>query len=195
MPGLLRELSPPQRPRVGLAGLLAGLVASVIGLGTVTGIELIGGKTLSSMIWSCPERIPARKSHPVARVSILGGRPSGEQPVAPGNEQQVPGEPNRQPAGPGAGGGAGQDPAGCEPLAARRRARDGRSRATRQRLREGTRCKTGERQRKRGPGLVPVLFSLVKGDGQPLDPQRDLGTLLCIPLHGPCAARRLARWV
>ena len=32
-------------------------------------LELIGGKTLSSMIWSCRERIPARKSHPVARVS------------------------------------------------------------------------------------------------------------------------------
>src|SRR5215210_803845 len=88
-----------------------------------------------------------------------------------------------------------QAPAVCEPLAARRRAREGRSRATRQRLREGTRCKTGERQRKRGPVLTPVLFSLVKGDGQPLDPQRDLGTLLCIPLHGLCAARRLARWV
>ncbi len=69
MPGFLRELSSLQRPRVCLAGLLAGLVATVIGLGTVTGIELIGGKTLSSMIWSCPERIPARKSHPVARVS------------------------------------------------------------------------------------------------------------------------------
>ena len=69
MPGFLRELPPPQRPRVLLAGLLAGLLATVIGLGTVTGIELIGGKTLSSKVWSCPERIPARKSHPVARVS------------------------------------------------------------------------------------------------------------------------------
>jgi hypothetical protein len=52
MPGFLRELPSLQRPRVRLAGLLAGLVATVIGLGTVTGIELIGGKTLSSMIWS-----------------------------------------------------------------------------------------------------------------------------------------------
>jgi hypothetical protein len=69
MPGFLRELPSLQRPKVRLAGLLAGLVATVIGLGNVTGIELIGGKTLSSMIWSCPERIPARKSHPVARVS------------------------------------------------------------------------------------------------------------------------------
>ena len=65
---------------------------------------------------------------------------------------------------------AGRDLAGCKPLAARRRARDGRSRATRQRLREGTRSGTGERRRKRGPVLTPVLFSLVKGDGQPLEP-------------------------
>jgi hypothetical protein len=34
---------------------------------------------------------------------------------------------------------------------------------------------------------MPVLFSLVKGDGQPLESplnQGFFGTLLCIPLHG-----------
>lgn len=118
VPGFLRELPSAQRRRVLLGGLLAGLAATVIGLGTVTGIELVGGKTLSCMVWSCPEDSGSDESSGSSGLSIFGGRsyasptntqsaPSGEQPVAPGNEQQVPGPPNGQPAVPGAGG-AGQ---------------------------------------------------------------------------------------
>jgi hypothetical protein len=69
------------------------------------------------LVWSCPENSGSDGSSANSGLSIFGGlsyesptnirsAPSGEQPVAPGNEQQVPGPPNRQPAGPGAGGGA-----------------------------------------------------------------------------------------
>ena len=131
VPGFLKELPSAQRRRVLLAGLLAGLVATVIGLGTVTGIEFAGGKTLSCLVWSCPDDTDSEESSSSSGLSIFGGRsgsspdtrnvPSGGQPVAPGNEQQVPGQPNGQPVQPG--GGAGQpdgtpqDPAqpGAEP--------------------------------------------------------------------------------
>jgi hypothetical protein len=112
MPSFLRELPSAQRRRVLLAGLLAGLVATVIGLVAVTGIELAGGNTLSCLVWSCPEDADSEVSSRSSGLSIFGGYsygsstdtrsvPSGEQPVAPGN-QQLPG----QPAQPG--GGAGQ---------------------------------------------------------------------------------------
>ncbi len=102
-----------------LAGLLAGLMATVIGLGTVTGIELVGGKTLSCLVWSCTDDSTSEESSSSSSLSIFGGRsygsstdtrsvPSGEQPVAPGNQQQVPGQSNGQPAQSGASGGAGQ---------------------------------------------------------------------------------------
>src|ERR687894_436511 len=131
VPGFLRDLPSAQRRKVLLAGLLAGLVAAVIGLGTVTGIELAGGKTLSCLVWSCPDDTDSEESSSSSSLSIFGGRsgsspdtrnvPSGGQPVAPGNEQQVPGQPNEQPVQPS--GGAGQpdgtpqDPAqpGTEP--------------------------------------------------------------------------------
>ena len=125
VPGFLKELPSAQRRRVLLAGLLAGLVAMVIGLGTVTGIELAGGKTLSCLVWSCPDDTNSEESSSSSGLSIFGGRsgsspdtrnvPSGGQPVAPGNEQQVPGQPNGQPVQPGGGagqpGGTPQDPA------------------------------------------------------------------------------------
>ena len=128
VPGFLRDLPSAQRRRVLLAGLLAGLVATVVGLGTVTGIELAGGKTLSCLVWSCPDDTDSEESSSSSGLSILGGRsyesspdtrnaPSGGQPGAPGNEQQTPG----QPAQPGGGavqpGGTPQDPAqpGVEP--------------------------------------------------------------------------------
>jgi len=119
VPGFLRELPFTQRRRVLLADLLAGMVATMIGLGTVTGTELIGGKALSCMVWSCSEDSSSEESPSSPGLSIFGGRSywpttntpsarSGEQPVGPGNEQQVPRQPNRQPTGAGAGGGAGQ---------------------------------------------------------------------------------------
>ena len=126
VPGFLKELPSAQRRRVLLAGLLAGMVAMVIGLGTVTGIELAGGKTLSCLVWSCPDDTNSEESSSSSGLSIFGGRsygtspdtrnvPPGGQPVAPGNEQQTPEQPNGQPVQPGGGagqpGGTPQDPA------------------------------------------------------------------------------------
>jgi hypothetical protein len=129
VPGFLRDLPSAQRRRVLLAGLLAGLLAAVIGLGTVTGIELVGGKNLSCMVWSCPDDSESEGSSSSSGLSIFGGRsygsstdtrnvPSGEQQVAPGNQQQVPAQPNGQPAQPDASGGTGQPdgpPQGVDP--------------------------------------------------------------------------------
>jgi len=90
--------------------LVPALVATVIGLSTVTGIELVGGNTLSCLVWTCPEDETASgQSSERSGLSIFGGRslsdtqgtpsvdPSGEQPFAPENGQQVPQQ--RQPAG------------------------------------------------------------------------------------------------
>lgn len=110
LPGFLRELPSAQRRRVLLAGLLAGLVATIIGLGTVTGIELAGGNTLSCLVWACPEdETASAKSSGRLGLSIFGGysgpqtrsvpsdAPSEEQWNLPKNNQQVPQQ--RQPAG------------------------------------------------------------------------------------------------
>ena len=92
-----------------VAGLLAGLVATAIGLAGVTGIELVGGKNLSCLVWSsCSEDEESGGSSGRSSLSILGGysgtgtgttpsgNSSGEQPSAPGNGQQVP---KQQPGG------------------------------------------------------------------------------------------------
>jgi hypothetical protein len=77
VPGFLRDLPSAQRRKVLLAGLLAGLVAAVIGLGTVTGIELAGGKTLSCLVWSCPDDNGSEGSSGSSGLSIFGGRSYG----------------------------------------------------------------------------------------------------------------------
>ncbi|MDQ3926923.1 MAG: hypothetical protein M3272_08075 [Actinomycetota bacterium] len=110
LPGFLRELPAVQRRKMLLAGVLAGLVATVIGLSTVTGIELAGGNTLSCLVWTCAEdETASAKSSGHSGLSILGGRslsstqgtpsvdPSGGQPFAPQNGEQVPQQ--RQPTG------------------------------------------------------------------------------------------------
>lgn len=114
LPGFLRDLPSAQRSKVLLAGVLAGLVATVIGLVSVTGIEFAGGKTLSCMVWSCDESAEATgRSGP--SLSILGGSsytetsidPFEEQQRAPIENQQAPQEP---PAQPGVNGGTPQQP-------------------------------------------------------------------------------------
>jgi len=110
LPGFLRELPAVQRRKMLLAGVLAGLVATVIGLSTVTGIELAGGNTLSCLVWTCAEdETASAKSSGHSGLSILGGRslsstqgtpsvdPSRGQPFAPQNGEQVPQQ--RQPTG------------------------------------------------------------------------------------------------
>jgi hypothetical protein len=113
MPGFLRDLPSNQRRKTLVAGLLAGLVATAIGLAGVTGIEFAGGKTLSCMVWSsCSDDDESGGSSRGSGLSILGGysgtTPSGDtpggQPSVPGSDQQAPQGPNGEPAQPGAGG-------------------------------------------------------------------------------------------
>jgi len=115
MPGFLRDLPSNQRRKMLVAGLLAGLIATAIGLAGVTGIELAGGKTLSCLVWSsCSDDDESGGSSRGSGLSILGGysgtgaTPSGDpskgQPSAPGNGQQAPQGPDGKPAQPGAGG-------------------------------------------------------------------------------------------
>ena len=111
MPGFLRDLPSNQRRKMLVAGLLAGLLATAIGLAGVTGIELAGGKTLSCMVWSSCSDDQSGGSSRRSGLSILGGyagagtTPSGdfpkEQPSAPGSDQQAPQGPNGEPAQPG----------------------------------------------------------------------------------------------
>lgn len=110
MPGFLRDLPSNQRRKTLVAGLLAGLVATVIGLAGVTGIELAGGNTLSCMVWSSCSDDESGNSSRASGLSILGGysgtgaTPSGEQPSVPGSDQQAPQGPDGESAQPGAGG-------------------------------------------------------------------------------------------
>ena len=114
MPGFLRDLPSNQRRKTLVAGLLAGLLATAIGLAGVTGIEVAGGKNLSCMIWSSCSDGESDGSTRGSGLSILGGYsgtgttpsgyPSTEQPSAPGSNQQAPQGPNGVSAQPGAGG-------------------------------------------------------------------------------------------
>jgi hypothetical protein len=117
IPGFLRDLPSNQRRKMLVAGLLAGLVATAIGLAGVTSIEIAGGKNLSCMVWSsCPDNNESGSSSGRSGPSILGGysnagtgvgssgNPSGEQPSTPGNNQQAPNQPGGESAQPGAGG-------------------------------------------------------------------------------------------
>jgi hypothetical protein len=115
MPGFLRDLPSNQRRKMIVAGLLAGLVATAIGLAGVTGIELAGGKSLSCLVWSsCSDEDESGGASRGSGLSILGGysgtgvTPSGDpskaQPSVPGSGQQAPKGPNGEPAQPGAGG-------------------------------------------------------------------------------------------
>ena len=120
VPAFLRDLPSTQKRKVFVAGALAGLVAMVIGLSGVTGIELAGGKNLSCLVWrECPtEDTSSAGSSGGSGLSIFGGysgnptrsSPSGEQPITPGNDRQAPQQPSGQPAQPGDGGGAPPQP-------------------------------------------------------------------------------------
>ncbi len=123
VPGFFKELPSVQRRKILIAGLLAGLVATMIGLIAVTGIEIVGGNTLSCLVWTCPEDDTAsgESSSRGSGLSILGGRsfsstqgtdtqgippvddPSGKQQFAPEEGQQAPQQrqPDGQPAQPG----------------------------------------------------------------------------------------------
>src|SRR3954451_2533251 len=92
IPGFLRDLPSNQKRKVLLAGVLAGLVAMVIGLSSVTGIELVGGKALSCLVWSeCTTAdTTSGKSSNGSGPSILGGYSGSGIRSIPSEEQQMP---------------------------------------------------------------------------------------------------------
>lgn len=118
IPNYLKNLPSARRRSILLTGVLAGLVATFIGLGGITGIELASGKNLSCQLWSeCPATTTGAPtgSSGGSGLSILGG-PSysnptstpGEQQPAP-QDQQVPQQQRpAEPAQPAPNDGAGQ---------------------------------------------------------------------------------------
>ena len=111
VPGHLKGLSPAARRRVLLSGVVAGLLATAIGLSSVTGIELAGGKSLSCMVWkACPNETASSGgesdgSSGGGGLSILGGQPiSSNQPSRGADPRNAPqqGAPHQDaPAGAG----------------------------------------------------------------------------------------------
>jgi hypothetical protein len=86
VPGVVR-VRPPRGRSVLLGGLLAAVASFVVGIGTVTGVELSAGKSLSCWVWDeCPTnddgggRGAASRGTTGTRPSILGG---GQRTVAP----------------------------------------------------------------------------------------------------------------
>ncbi len=70
IPDYSKNLTSARRRSILLAGVLAGLVATIIGLGDVTGIELASGKNLSCQFWSeCSTTAGLRLVRLVARTS------------------------------------------------------------------------------------------------------------------------------
>ena len=94
IPDYLKNLPSARRRSILLAGVMAGLVATVVGLGGVTGIELASGKNLSCQFWSeCSTTTttgaPAGSSGGQG-LSIFGGSLEPNTPSAPEDQQPVP---------------------------------------------------------------------------------------------------------
>ncbi len=109
IPNYLKNLPSAQRRGILLAGVLAGLAATIIGLGGITGIELVSGKNLSCQLWrECPTTMPGSPTGTSggSGLSILGGSsgpnlpstPVEQQPATP--DQQIPGQQQQRPAEP-----------------------------------------------------------------------------------------------
>jgi len=97
IPNYLKNLSPARRRSILLTGVLAGLVATFIGLGGITGIELASGKNISCQLWrECPTATTGASagSSGGASLSIFGGSSAATPQANP--PQNVPGE--QQPA-------------------------------------------------------------------------------------------------
>ncbi len=118
IPANLKEMTPSKRRRVLLGGVLAGLVATLIGLAAVTGAEATAGETLSCLVWrDCQQEESAASDETRGTRTSIGsffassptpgtqvspsGDPSGEQQVSPGNGQETPQQPAGVPAQPG----------------------------------------------------------------------------------------------
>lgn len=98
IPNYLKNLPSARRRSILLTGVLAGLVATFIGLGGITGIELASGKNLSCQLWrECPTATTtgaSTGSSGGSSLSIFGGSSAATPQVDP--SQNVPGE--QQPA-------------------------------------------------------------------------------------------------
>ncbi len=116
IPNYLKNLPSARRRSIILAGVLAGLAATIIGLGGITGIELATGQNLSCQLWrECPATLTGAPtgSSGGSGLSILLDGPSvatpqanppqnvpGQQQPAPSDQQQVPGQQQQRPAEP-----------------------------------------------------------------------------------------------
>lgn len=102
------NLSLPRKRYILSAALVPAAVAFLIGMGTVTGVELAAGKSLSCGVWDrCP--VSADGTEVGTRPSLLGAgaratdpeQIQDQQQVAdPVQEQQVPADPGAQPSQP-----------------------------------------------------------------------------------------------
>ena len=108
IPSFLRGLSPAARRRILLSGVLAGIVATAIGLSIITLTEAVTGKPISSL--GGTQRESAGETGPRTSVgSLFGGSRSadpqnGSQQYAPqdapaGGGQYQRGNPAQQPGG------------------------------------------------------------------------------------------------
>lgn len=93
IPAYLKEMSPSTRRRALLTGALAGLVAAVIGLAGVTGIEAASGSNFSCTVWErCPETTTTASGQETGQAStsisqVFGGS-SGAESVPSGIQGQ-----------------------------------------------------------------------------------------------------------
>lgn len=108
--GWFSSLSPLRRRSILIGALVSTVASLLLGMATVTGVELGVGKSLSCWVWNnCPaesSRDGGRSSSTSTLPSIFGGSQSASSPdVEPVDPQQrpVPGVPESpsQPSGPG----------------------------------------------------------------------------------------------
>jgi hypothetical protein len=101
LPGTL-HVRPPRRSGI-LGGLVAAAASFLVGMATVTGVELGVGKSLSCWVWEeCPAQTAHRgaASDTTTRPSILGGgQRIADTSTQPGGAKQLqPAAPERQKA-------------------------------------------------------------------------------------------------
>ncbi|MDP9427012.1 MAG: hypothetical protein M3P37_13555 [Actinomycetota bacterium] len=100
IPTFLKEMSPSARRRTLLTGAAAGIIAAVIGLGGVTGIEAASGNPLYCTLWnkcaqaSVPGEETAGASTSLTRA--LGGSGNTETQNVPAGSEGLPAEDQQQ---------------------------------------------------------------------------------------------------
>ena len=87
MPSFLKGLSPAARRRILLSGVLAGIVATVIGLSIISFTEAVAGKPISSLVGT--QRGSAGETGPRTSVGSLFGGSRSTDPQD-GSQQSAP---------------------------------------------------------------------------------------------------------